>query len=228
MCTLKRSRCAERVLPAGPAPSRTHFPGALRCGRRQAGISFIELIMFIVIVSLGIAGILSVLNLTAQKSADPMVRKQMLAIAEALLEEVELMPFTYCDPGDANATTAGAALVGGANCQATVEAIGPEGETRYSAVTPFDNVNDYHGFDTNTATPSGIWDASGTLAGPAGYRAQVSVSAQVLGPVGLQVAATDGNGAPQSLRISVTVTGPGGGSIVLDGYRTRYAPNAVP
>jgi MSHA pilin protein MshD len=201
----------------------------LRCGRRQAGISFIELIMFIVIVSLGIAGILSVLNLTAQKSADPMVRKQMLAIAEALLEEVELMPFTYCDPNDANARTAGAALVGGANCQATVEAIGPvAGETRYSAVTPFDNVDDYDGFDTNTATPSGIWDPSATLAGPAGYRAQVAVSTQALGPAGLQVAATDGNGAPQSLVINVTVTGPGGGSIVLGGYRTRYAPNAVP
>jgi MSHA pilin protein MshD len=46
-------------------------------GGRQAGISFIELIMFIVIVGIGVAGILSVLNVTAQKSADPMTRKQM-------------------------------------------------------------------------------------------------------------------------------------------------------
>src|ERR1700674_5036703 len=57
--------------------------------RSQAGISLVELIMFIVIVSLGVVGILTVFNLTAQKSADPQVRKQMLAIAEALLEEVE-------------------------------------------------------------------------------------------------------------------------------------------
>src|SRR5258708_11122763 len=66
--------------------------------RAQAGLSLIELIMFIVIVGVGIAGILSVLNLTAQKSADPMIRKQMLAGAESLLEEGELMPFTYIHP----------------------------------------------------------------------------------------------------------------------------------
>jgi MSHA pilin protein MshD len=30
------------------------------------------------------------------------------------------------------------------------------------------------------------------------------------------------------LRISITVTGPGGVSITLDGYRARYAPNTTP
>ncbi len=70
---------------------------------RQLGISLIELIMFIVIVSVALAGILLVLNVTTKSSADPLVHKQALAIAESLLEEVELMPFTYCDPDDVNA-----------------------------------------------------------------------------------------------------------------------------
>ena len=72
----------------------------------QRGISLIELIMFIVIVSVALAGILLVMNVTNKSSADPLVHKQALAIAESLLEEVELMPFTLCDPNDANAASA--------------------------------------------------------------------------------------------------------------------------
>lgn len=201
-----------------------------RCLRRQRGISLVELIMFVVIVGVAVAGVLAIFNVATQKSADPAARKQLQAIAEAMLQEVQLMPFTYCDPDDANAATAGAATVGGANCAATVEAIGPEaGETRYNAANPFDNVNDYHGFDTDTATPSGIADLSGAaIAGLAGYRAQVTVTAQALGPGGSQVPANDGNGRPQSLLIDVTVTSPRGETLALSGYRTRYAPNGVP
>jgi hypothetical protein len=40
----------------------------------------------------GIAGILAVLNLTVQKSADPIVPKHALPIAQALLEEAWLAP----------------------------------------------------------------------------------------------------------------------------------------
>ena len=62
--------------------------------RRQRGVTLIELIVFIVIVSVGLVGILSVLNLTTRSSADPLIRKQMLAIAEGLLDEVAAQPLT--------------------------------------------------------------------------------------------------------------------------------------
>ena len=62
----------------------------------QSGISLIELIMFIVIISVALTGILLVMNQVTRHSADPLIHKQALAIAESLLEEVELMPFTYC------------------------------------------------------------------------------------------------------------------------------------
>jgi len=39
---------------------------------------------------------------------------------------------------------------------------------------------------------------------------------------------TDANARPQSLRVTVTVTGPSDVVVRLDGYRTRYAPNALP
>jgi len=202
--------------------------------RRQAGFTFVELIMFVVIVGIGVAGILSVFYVTAQKSADPAAHKQLIAIAEAMLEEVELMPFTCRDPDDPTASDASVALTGN-NCTAggTPELMGAEaGETRYAPVSPavffpYDNVNDYNGFDTATAVPAGIRDPSGPLLGPAGYRAVVTVAGQSLGPGG-NIAANDGSGRLQSLRINVTVTSPRGDSITLSGYRTRYAPTSPP
>ena len=56
----------------------------------QRGISLIELIMFIVIISAALAGILLVMNQVTGHSADPLIRKQALAIAESMLEEIQL------------------------------------------------------------------------------------------------------------------------------------------
>ncbi|MES2878125.1 MAG: type II secretion system protein [Pseudomonadota bacterium] len=60
---------------------------------RQRGFTLIELIIFIVIVSVGLAGILSVMNTVVASSADPIVRKQAIAIAESLLEEIVLKEY---------------------------------------------------------------------------------------------------------------------------------------
>ena len=184
-----------------------------RSSRSQVGLSLIELVMFIVIVGIGVAGILSVLNLTAQKSADPMIRKQMLAAAESLLEEVELMPFTYCDPDDPAVLTA-------PNPAGCVTAEGtttiPAGEGR-GTPTPFDNVGDYGG-TTGTLTISPLTDVSNSAIGMlAGYSATVNVATSTLG----------GIAAADSLLITVTVTASTGESLALSGYRTRYAPNST-
>ncbi|WP_162085155.1 type II secretion system protein [Sulfuriferula nivalis] len=171
--------------------------------KRQAGISLIELIIFIVIVSTAVAGVLSIMNITTQHSADPMLHKQAQAIAESLLEEIELQPFTYCDPDDANAATATST----AGCATLPETMGPEpGETRYG--TPqFDNVNDYDGF-----AMTGINDITNTpVNGLSGYTASVAIN-----PI-----------SNTELQINVTVSS-GSDSLTLTGYRFRYAPNAVP
>ena len=178
--------------------------------RRQRGVTLIELIVFIVIVSVGLAGILSVLNLTTRHSADPMIRKQMLAIAEGLMDEVAAQPVTWCDPDDPAAATA----INVAAC-ATPEAIGAEGgETRGGAVTPFDNVNDYNGL-------AGITTGITGTAMPLGYSAAITVAQDALGP-GVAVVP-----AAASLRMTVTVSF-GNENLIVEGYRTRYAPNALP
>ncbi len=175
----------------------------------ERGFSLIELLVFIIVVGIAVTGVLSVYSVNARSSADPMVRKQVATIAESLLEEVLSKPYTYCDPDDANTETASSA----ADCATLPEtAMGPEaGETRYANLTPFDNINDYHGFSM-----AGIQDLTGTaVAGLGSYAAAIQV--QLAG-------AFNGIPAGETLLVTVTVTGPGGHTVSLSGYGTRYAP----
>lgn len=187
--------------------------------RSVGGFTLIELIVFIVIVSVSVAGVLLAINTATRSGTDPMIRKNAIAIAEGMLEEVSLMPFTFCDADDPQATTATSSAVGAAGCTsaATVNAIGPEaGETRYASATPFDHVDDYNGFSMNP-----IVDITNTAIGTlTSYSATVSVAATALG----SIAATDAQGQANALLITVTVSGPQNTTVVLQGYRTKYAP----
>lgn len=188
-----------------PADFRRRFPEG------QRGLSLVELIVAIVIISVGLAGVLSAFNVSVRGSADPLIAKQSLAIAEALMEEIQQAPFTFCDPDDPAAEKASSV----ADC-AIPEALGREaGEL----LRPFDNVNDYNGF--NLPSPPGITDVAG-VAVPSlgGYSAIVAVTVVALN--GITLASGD------ALLITVSVTAPTGAVFTLDGYRTRYAPNAVP
>jgi len=191
--------------------------------RSDAGLTLIEMIIFILVVSIALLAVLLALNVGARRSSDPLVRKQVLAIAEALLEEVELMPVTLCDPDDAHVTTATTSTVNATDpsqCASLPEGIGPEpGESRYSVAAPFDNVNDYNGFDTASAVPPGVRGISGgAIPELAAYRATVSVQQAALGNAGFAAPAT------AAYTITVSATGPGGESIMLEGRRARYAP----
>jgi MSHA pilin protein MshD len=62
-------------------------------GVRVRGMTLIELVFAIVIISVGVAGVLQVYNNTVRNSGDPLANKQMLAIAEGMLEEVTLKPY---------------------------------------------------------------------------------------------------------------------------------------
>ncbi len=59
---------------------------------RQAGLSLVELLVSIVIVGIAASTVLGVFSATTGSSADPMIRHQAAAIAEAYLEEVLLRP----------------------------------------------------------------------------------------------------------------------------------------
>jgi len=178
--------------------------------------------MFIALVGMAIAGVLVVYNQAVKGSADPMVRKQAVAVAESLLSEVLAQPFTWCDPQDAanDASTppsAGASCTGGSgNSQDKGGGtLGPQPatESRLSATDPFDNVADYNGF-----TMTGITSLDGTTPSALStYSARVDVS---------RAGTVFGLANDAVLRVDVTVTGRGE-TIVLTGYRFRHSPNAT-
>lgn len=62
--------------------------------RDSRGFSLIEMIVFIVIVGVALAGTLSVLNLTVASSADPLLAKQAAAVGEAFIDEILSRDYT--------------------------------------------------------------------------------------------------------------------------------------
>lgn len=178
---------------------------------RQSGLTLFELIFFMVIVSIGLVGILSVMDLTTRHSADPLQRKQALAIAEAILEEVQLLPVAIADPCLEPAEA-------GPPCaeQGNVPAAGAK--ARGSLENPFTIVDDYNGLTLSESASSG--SIANAVVIPAGYGVGVTVQTSSLGPIGGEPnAATDA----AARLITVTVTyDQGREKMVVQGYRGSY------
>lgn len=121
--------------------------------RRVAGFTLVEMVVAIVIIGVGLAGVLTAFNINVRSSADPLVRKQMLAVAEEMLEEILLKPFAVSGAAPANAPVA----------------CGSAGAAR----TAFNDVRDYAGYAT-----TGICDIDGNaVAGLGGFNLAVATNA---------------------------------------------------
>jgi MSHA pilin protein MshD len=147
--------------------------------RSQLGATLIELIVSIVIVSVSVTGIMMVISNTTRASADPMLRTQATAIAEAYLEEI--LSQALNDPD-------------------TTETGGAEaGETRAN----FDDVSDYHGL----ADTGGAIDQSGNpIAGLERYNVSVDVSvSSVNGEASKRIQVSVGHDAVPGLNVAIAV-----------------------
>ena len=140
---------------SGMAPARRLHPGCRDKavdGYRQRGINLIEVIMFIVIIGIALSGILLVMNNLTSHSADTLVRKQTLALADSLLEEIELQNY---------------ATVGGF--------VGAPTQANRAS---FDTVTNYAGFQTTTGVVA--LDGSALGLGNYNYSPAVTVVAATL------------------------------------------------
>ena len=166
--------------------------------RAAAGFTLVEMVMAIVIISVGLAGVLLALNTAVKSSADPLVHKQMLAAAEEMMEEVLLKPFAPPEAGFEQTNSAWPV-----NCG-----------TAAAARHLFDDVSDYSNYATNS-----VCNIDGDpVDGLGAYSLQVAIEAASLGS-----AATGGvvDGSKVK-KIKVKVTH-GTESISLNGWRTWYA-----
>jgi MSHA pilin protein MshD len=179
--------------------------------RRQAGVSLIDAIAAIVVISIAVTAVIGVFVMTTAHSADPMVRQQAQLIAEAYLEEVLLQKFYDPDTDRVCGTPSPGVNEGSRNL--------------------FDNVCDYDKNITavtngiNNETPKNAFGTDLTAAYPAlaNYRVTVAVTADS----GANLNGLTNGALLKVLRIDVTVTGPNGTSITLTGYRTNYNCNAA-
>ncbi len=179
--------------------------------RTQAGMTLIELVMFIVIVGVGIAGIFVVLDATVLRSADPLVQKQAQALAEGLLEEIQSGYFAYCDGADTQLKYAKSAA---ACANPAGDTYGPE--TGPNETRPYDAVVDYASAANTPTSLSSILPSESSIVSPSGYAASVTIGPATLGDI------TSASG--DALLIKVTVAGPGNTQATAEGFKTRQVP----
>ena len=64
-----------------------------RSSARSRGFSLPEALLAIVVIGVGLTGVLAAFGSVTRNSADPVVHKQMIAVAQELMEEIQLKPF---------------------------------------------------------------------------------------------------------------------------------------
>lgn len=105
--------------------------------KSQAGLTLIEVIVFIVVVSIAMGALLAVFNNAVINTVDPAVRIKALEKGQALMDEILARKF-------ADNTPTGGIPACGSNGVDACTPISPENR--------FDDVGDYHGYSDTTDT----------------------------------------------------------------------------
>lgn len=165
--------------------------------RQQQGVTLVELVISIVILSIAMVAVLSAFSYSASQSADPLWRNKTLKLSQLYLDEI--LSKSY----DHNTPLGGVPAVSSPSCSG----LGPEsGETRAN----YNDVDDYNGLDDlPPVSLIGALDSSYSS-----YRVTVSVSCD-----GTSVSAS---GNSHAKKILLTITPPGQAAQRFAVYRGNF------
>ena len=198
---------------------------------RQKGFSLIELVMFIVIVSVAVAAIAQIYSTNVMHSPEPLLREKALKLANFYMDEIMGKRWEENTPAGGGCIETGsnyctnycAALTfpdcdfctraGGACVAPAIIAVLATNEEALRS--DFDDVDDYSSGNLS-ATPSfpntaGV-NGESPLTDVGGFTVAVTIAQVALG----------GIPASDVRRIVVTVTNPVGDSLVLTRYRINF------
>jgi len=167
---------------------------------KQQGVTLVELVISIVIISIAMVAMMSAFSLSMSHSADPLWRNKALKLGQLYLDEILSKNYDELTP------VGGIPIVSTPLCT-TLNSDGSETRETY------DDVDDYNGLDD---LPPEILtdsiDASYAL-----YRVTVEVTCD-----GDTVGAAGGTSDNNAKKITVTVTPPDQSSMTFAAYKGNY------
>lgn len=165
--------------------------------RKRTGLTLIEGLIASVVLGLAVVGIFAPISASYKQAEAAEHSSVAMTLARQLLDEISSKPFDEPDSG------------GG---------LGPEADETLRGA--YDNIDDYHGYSDSTAA-----DAAAPLRTTAGVSVLLAQHGTFTRSVTTEYRATPQGTAVASgnfLLVTVRVTRPDGGSVVLHKLFTRY------
>ena len=121
---------------------------------KKKGFTLIEIILFIVVFTVGVTGIMTIFYNTVSRTADPLLRDKAIQVAQSVMDEIYGKKWDELTPN------------GGDNISVGTATIGAE-ETN---IDDYDDVDDYNGLDCTTCDSNCFTDIT------CNYNVKVSVN----------------------------------------------------
>lgn len=181
---------------------------------KQQGVTLVELIIAIVIISVAAVALLQGLGFQTSRNVDPMIQSQSQALARQYLDEV--MSRSFFDPANDPRLNPGVSQALAASAESDSTARTLDATNRQL----FDNIFEYNGYNQ---TPQSL---DGTpIVELAGYQIAITVDSSIgltLGTISNSADASSNACPAEVMLITVTVTDPRNQVTSLQGYRTSY------
>lgn len=198
--------------------------------KNEHGVTLVEMVIFIAIVSIAIAGTLVVFINTGKYSADPLIKIRTIELGQSFLEEILLKKYDENAPVNGGCVDlASGRCSSGITGQTTLQA--DAGETRGT----FDDVDDYHNLeycgDNVTAGDSRCTGSCSSMVNESGNNiateyAGYSVCVQVSFAGSELNSVSPGTGttvlADDAKRIDVIITDPLNSDMMFTAYKLNF------